>query len=144
MPHPPRLGPFLLSIPSSQQLVYFFSFLAAGAVFLTLAFLLFLPVIILSPSKFALSFTLGCLCIMAGFIQLRGWKQQLQHMMSADRLPYSLGGCGLWGDQRQHLLRTCSLGGTSMLLPHMQRTTCPGWPGTATGHDGATSAALLC
>ncbi|KXZ42015.1 hypothetical protein GPECTOR_222g483 [Gonium pectorale] len=31
---------------------------------------------------------------MVGFMQLRGWKQQLQHMMSADRLPYSLGYIG--------------------------------------------------
>ncbi|KAG2438080.1 hypothetical protein HXX76_005689 [Chlamydomonas incerta] len=82
------------SIPSGQQLVYFFCFLAAGGVFLLLAFMLFLPVIILAPSKFALSFTLGCLCIMSGFIQLRGFKQQLTHMMSADRLPYSLGYVG--------------------------------------------------
>ncbi|GFR48498.1 hypothetical protein Agub_g10397, partial [Astrephomene gubernaculifera] len=78
------------SLPTGQALVYFFSFLAAGGVFLLLAFMLFLPVIILSPSKFALSFTLGCLSIMAGFIQLRGWKQQLQHMASPERLPYTL------------------------------------------------------
>ncbi|GIL45065.1 hypothetical protein Vafri_2013 [Volvox africanus] len=82
------------SIPSGQALVYFFSFLAAGGVFLLLAFMLFLPVIILTPSKFALSFTLGCLSIMIGFMQLRGWKQQLQHMMSSERLPYSLGYVG--------------------------------------------------
>ncbi|GAX74841.1 hypothetical protein CEUSTIGMA_g2287.t1 [Chlamydomonas eustigma] len=77
------------SIPSGQQLMFFFSFLAAGGVFLLLAFTIFLPVIILSPSKFALSFTLGCLCIMAGFSALRGWKQQLAHMISKERLPFS-------------------------------------------------------
>ncbi|EFJ47552.1 hypothetical protein VOLCADRAFT_61248 [Volvox carteri f. nagariensis] len=82
------------SIPSGQALVYFFSFMAAGAVFLMLAFMLFLPVVILAPSKFALSFTLGCLSIMVGFMQLRGWKQQLQHMMSSERLPYSMGYIG--------------------------------------------------
>lgn len=82
---------FIRSLPTGQALVYFFSFMAAGAVFLLLAFMLFLPVIILTPSKFALSFTLGCLSIMIGFMQLRGWKQQLQHMMSPERLPYSLG-----------------------------------------------------
>jgi hypothetical protein len=81
------------SIPSSQQLVYFFSFLAAGGVFLLLAFMVFLPVIILAPAKFALAFTLGSLCIMAGFLQLRGWRQQLAHMFSSERLPYSLGEC---------------------------------------------------
>ncbi len=70
----------------------FFSFLAAGGVFLLLAFFIFLPVIILSPSKFALSFTLGCLFIMCGFSSLRGWKQQLAHMFSSERLPFSAGG----------------------------------------------------
>ena len=39
-----------------------------------------LPVIILSPSKFALCFTTGCMLTMAGFAQLRGWRQQLGHM----------------------------------------------------------------
>mmetsp|Transcript_11328 Transcript_11328/g.19822 ORF Transcript_11328/g.19822 Transcript_11328/m.19822 type:complete len:243 (-) Transcript_11328:214-942(-) len=78
-----------LSIPSGQQLVYFFAFLAGGGVFLLLAFVIFLPVIILSPSKFALSFTLGCLLIMVGFAQLRGWQQQLGHMFSKERLPFS-------------------------------------------------------
>jgi len=77
------------SIPSSQQLAYMFSFLAAGFVLLLLAFMLFLPIIVLSPSKFALSFTLGCLLIMAGFSQLRGWKQQLAHMFSQERLMFT-------------------------------------------------------
>jgi hypothetical protein len=71
--------------------MYFFSFVAAGAVFLALAFMLFLPIIIVAPSKFALSFTVGCMLIMAGFGQLRGWKQQLSHMMSQERLPVSAG-----------------------------------------------------
>ena len=39
------------SIPTGQQLMYFFSFLAAGGVFLLLAFTIFLPVIILAPAK---------------------------------------------------------------------------------------------
>lgn len=79
------------SIPSGQQLAYFFSFLAAGGVFLLLSFTIFLPVIILSPSKFALSFTLGCLLVMAAFSALRGWKQYVAHMMSAERMPFSAG-----------------------------------------------------
>ncbi|KAF5837407.1 Got1/Sft2-like family-domain-containing protein [Dunaliella salina] len=77
------------SIPSSQQLAYMFTFLAAGFVLLLLAFMLFLPIIVLSPSKFALSFTLGCLFIMAGFSQLRGWKQQVAHMFSQERLMFT-------------------------------------------------------
>ena len=68
-----------------------FSFLAASALFLFLAFFLFLPTIILSPSKFALSFTLGSVCLMASFSALRGWRQQLAHMTTPERLPFSVG-----------------------------------------------------
>mmetsp|Transcript_26139 Transcript_26139/g.57135 ORF Transcript_26139/g.57135 Transcript_26139/m.57135 type:complete len:234 (-) Transcript_26139:294-995(-) len=77
------------SIPTGQQLIYFFSFLAGGGVFLMLAFTIFLPTLIIAPSKFAMSFTLGCLCIMASFSALRGWKNQVQHMLSRERLPFS-------------------------------------------------------
>lgn len=80
------------------------AFMAGGAVFLLLAFMIFLPVIILSPSKFALSFTLGCLSIMAGFIQLRGWRTQMAHMMTSERLPYSAGA-------RPHGLHACTHNG---------------------------------
>lgn len=75
-----------------MQLAYFFSFLAAGGVFLMLSFTIFLPTIIIAPSKFAMAFTLGCLLVMTAFSALRGWKQQFQHMMSKERLPFSA--CG--------------------------------------------------
>uniref|UniRef100_A0A7S0V3Q4 Vesicle transport protein n=1 Tax=Polytomella parva TaxID=51329 RepID=A0A7S0V3Q4_9CHLO len=79
----------IFQIPSREQLVIFFSLLGAGAVFLTLAFVLFMPTLILMPSKFAVSFSLGCLCIMSSFIAIRGVKQQLAHMFSRERLPFS-------------------------------------------------------
>ena len=56
-----------------------------------LAFSVFLPVIVLAPSKFALSFTIGSLLVMAGFAALRGLKQQASHMLSASRLPFTAG-----------------------------------------------------
>jgi hypothetical protein len=43
----------------------------------------------LAPSKFALSFTLGCVLIAAGFLQLRGWKQQAEHLLNRERLPFT-------------------------------------------------------
>lgn len=43
--------------------MYFFCFLAAGGVFLLLAFMLFLPVIILAPSKVGTNVTRGSHCI---------------------------------------------------------------------------------
>ena len=85
-PGPNRIPPchaHTLSIPhaafsSPPNQMYFTVLLSSGAALLALAFLVFLPLIILAPAKFALSFTLGCGCIMAGFAVLQGWQQQVQ------------------------------------------------------------------
>ncbi len=87
----PRCAALSRRIPSTQQLTYAFAFSAGGGVLLLLAFMVFLPVIVLAPAKFALSFTLGCLLVFIGFAQLRGWKQQLASMMTKERLPFSAG-----------------------------------------------------
>lgn len=79
------------SLPSTTHFTWFLAFLGGGAVFLILAFSLFLPVIILAPSKFAICFTIGSLLIMSAFMSLRGWKGQLAHMFSTERLPFTLG-----------------------------------------------------
>ena len=78
-------------MPTTQQFAYFFAFIGAGLVFMILAFSVFLPVIVIAPSKFALSFTIGSLLVMAGFAALRGLKQQASHMLSASRLPFTAG-----------------------------------------------------
>lgn len=78
-------------MPNTQQFAYFFAFIGAGLVFMILAFSIFLPVIVIAPSKFALSFTIGSLLVMAGFAALRGLKQQASHMLSASRLPFTAG-----------------------------------------------------
>jgi hypothetical protein len=71
--------------------VYFFSFMGAGVLFLFLAFFIGLPTLLLSPSKFALFFTIGCCMIMSGFAALKGWRSQMAHMMERERLPFSAG-----------------------------------------------------
>ena len=78
-------------MPTTQQFAYFFAFTGAGLVFMVIAFSIFLPLIVVAPSKFALSFTLGSLLVMAGFAALRGLKQQASHMLSAQRLPFTAG-----------------------------------------------------
>lgn len=80
-------------MPTTQQFAYFFAFTGAGLVFMVIAFSIFLPLIVVAPSKFALSFTLGSLLVMAGFAALRGLKQQASHMLSAQRLPFTAGDC---------------------------------------------------
>eukprot|EP00882_Tetradesmus_deserticola_P018507 GHRQ01019877.1.p1 GENE.GHRQ01019877.1~~GHRQ01019877.1.p1 ORF type:complete len:176 (+),score=59.42 GHRQ01019877.1:175-702(+) len=79
------------TIPSGQQMVHFFSFLGVGVLFLFLAFFIGLPTLLLSPSKFALFFTIGCCLVLSGFAALKGWRAQMQHMMARERLPFSAG-----------------------------------------------------
>eukprot|EP01026_Neomeris_dumetosa_P024935 TRINITY_DN2059_c1_g1_i5.p3 TRINITY_DN2059_c1_g1~~TRINITY_DN2059_c1_g1_i5.p3 ORF type:complete len:233 (-),score=11.08 TRINITY_DN2059_c1_g1_i5:456-1154(-) len=79
------------TIPSSRQFVYFGFLMGGGLLFLTIAFTIALPMLVISPSKFAISFSLGCLCILLAFSSLRGWKTSLHHMMSRERLPFTAG-----------------------------------------------------
>jgi hypothetical protein len=79
------------NIPSGKSLVYFSLLLASGIFFVFMAFMLFLPVIVLVPQKFAICFTLGCAFIIGSFFALRGPKNQFTHMTSKERLPFTLG-----------------------------------------------------
>lgn len=74
-----------------MQLAYFAALLAGGLGFLALAFSVFLPVIIISPSKFAICFTIGSMLILVAFASLRGYRNQLTHMFSKDRLLFTSG-----------------------------------------------------
>jgi hypothetical protein len=65
--------------------------MGGGLVFLSLSFFVFLPLIIIAPSKFAMTFTLGCMCVLASFAALRGWQQQVKDMFVRERLPYTAG-----------------------------------------------------
>ncbi|CAN6448269.1 unnamed protein product [Victoria cruziana] len=70
--------------------MYFGLFLASGVFFIFIAFTMFLPVMVLMPQKFAICFTLGCLFIIGSFFALKGPKNQLAHMSSKERLPFTL------------------------------------------------------
>ena len=78
-------------MPSTQQLAYFAALLAAGVFFLVTAFTVFLPVVMLAPSKFAVCFTTGSALVMAAFTALRGLRNQVQHMLTSDRIYFTLG-----------------------------------------------------
>lgn len=78
------------SVPSGKALLYFGLFLASGVFFIFIAFTLFLPVMVIMPQKFALCFTLGCGFIIGSFFALKGPKYQLAHMLSKERLPFTL------------------------------------------------------
>ncbi|GJP49417.1 hypothetical protein CLOM_g8625 [Closterium sp. NIES-68] len=78
------------ALPSRKALMYFMLVLATGVLFLFLAFSMFLPVIVLSPQKFAVCFTIGCLLVVGSFFVLKGPMVQLKNMTSTERLPFSL------------------------------------------------------
>lgn len=77
------------SLPSQQQLSLMIGLLALGAFFISFSIFVALPMVVLAPGKFATSFTLGQMCFMGAFGALRGWRQQLDHMVSAERLPFT-------------------------------------------------------
>ncbi|XP_068637327.1 protein transport protein sft2-like [Aristolochia californica] len=82
------------SIPSGKSLMYFGLLLASGVFFVFIAFTMFLPVMVLMPQKFAICFTLGCAFIIGSFFALKGPKNQLAHMSTKERLPFTLGFVG--------------------------------------------------
>ncbi|CAK8538950.1 unnamed protein product [Lathyrus sativus] len=79
------------NVPSGKALLYFGLFLASGVFFIFIAFTLFLPIMVVMPQKFAICFTLGCGFIIGSFFALKGPKNQLSHMISKERLPFTLG-----------------------------------------------------
>lgn len=79
------------NVPSGKSLMYFSLLLAAGVFFVFIAFAMFLPVMVLMPQKFAICFTIGCVFIIGSFFALKGPKNQLAHMFSRERLPFTLG-----------------------------------------------------
>jgi hypothetical protein len=72
------------SFPSGKALMYFGLFLASGIFFVLIAFTLFLPVMVIVPQKFAISFTLGCALIITSLFALKGPANQFAHMTSKE------------------------------------------------------------
>ncbi|TFY61872.1 hypothetical protein EVG20_g6894, partial [Dentipellis fragilis] len=67
----------------------FLGCLAGAAVCFAVAFFT-LPLLALRPAKFALSFSLGSLLVMFGFSVLIGPINHIKHLVSKERLPFSI------------------------------------------------------
>lgn len=76
-------------VPSSNSFQLALGFFLAGGALQFIALFIALPVIILSPSKFALSFTLGNACILSGAASLTGLRASLEHAFDSGRAPLS-------------------------------------------------------
>ena len=71
---------------TQQQYTYFFAFAGVGVFLVLLSFFVFLPMIILRPSKFAITFSLGSMLILASLGFLRGWKAMVTGMVEKERI----------------------------------------------------------
>ena len=76
-------------MPSATQWTYFAVLAGTGVLFLMASIFVFLPLLILSPSKFALTFSLGSGLILSSLGALKGWRTMGAHMLSRDRLPFT-------------------------------------------------------
>jgi len=72
-----------------ERLLGFLACLAGAAVCFGVAFFT-LPLLAIRPAKFALSFSLGSLLVMFGFSVLIGPMNQMRHLISKERLPFSV------------------------------------------------------
>ncbi|TFY78075.1 hypothetical protein EWM64_g5938 [Hericium alpestre] len=72
-----------------ERLLGFLGCIAGAAVCFAIAFFT-LPLLALRPAKFALAFSLGSLLVMFGFSVLIGPINHLNHLISKERLPFSI------------------------------------------------------
>ncbi|KAI7849147.1 Got1/Sft2-like family-domain-containing protein [Circinella umbellata] len=77
-----------------ERVMAFALCVALGVACFFLAFFLFLPIVPLSPGKFAATFTLASILILVSIAMLRGPMAHLKHMISMERLPFTLSYCG--------------------------------------------------
>ncbi|KAF9209018.1 protein transport protein sft2 [Haplosporangium sp. Z 27] len=72
-----------------QRMAGFAICVAGGLACFMIAFFVGLPLLLLKPSKFATSFTLGSILLMASFALLRGPMTHLKALISKERLPFT-------------------------------------------------------
>ncbi|KAF9175741.1 protein transport protein sft2 [Mortierella sp. AD011] len=72
-----------------QRMAGFAICVAGGLACFMIAFFVGLPLLLLKPSKFATSFTLGSILLMASFALLKGPAAHLKALVSKERLPFT-------------------------------------------------------
>ncbi|RKP10090.1 Got1/Sft2-like family-domain-containing protein [Thamnocephalis sphaerospora] len=72
-----------------QRMVGFVICMATGCIFFIVAFFT-LPWLIIAPRKFATSFTLGSIMVMISFALYKGPQAHMAHLISRERLPFTI------------------------------------------------------
>lgn len=85
-PPPPSWMP---QLTRSERIKGFVVLIVVSLIFFFLAFFVGLPMVVLAPTKFALSFTLGSICFMLSFAVLEGPWEHLKRVCTYERLPFT-------------------------------------------------------
>ncbi|KAG0027055.1 protein transport protein sft2 [Podila clonocystis] len=72
-----------------QRMAGFAICIAGGVACFMVAFFVGLPLLVVSPSKFATSFTFGSLLVMTSFALLKGPMAHIKALISRERLPFT-------------------------------------------------------
>ena len=87
---PPNTNEWTCGLSYAQRFQAFL-LLGCGSVTLYFAsFFVFLPLILITPSKFATSFTFGSLFWLAAFAMLRGPKSTILSLLQKEKLPFTI------------------------------------------------------
>ncbi|CAG8550339.1 14443_t:CDS:2 [Ambispora leptoticha] len=79
----------LFTLNRWQRLTGFGILLMAGALCFLIAFLT-IPILPINPRKFAVTYTMGSLLVLASFSMLKGPVEYLKHIFSMERLAFTL------------------------------------------------------
>ena len=136
-------------MPSTTGVTYFAALLGSGALFLVIAFFVFLPVLVVAPAKFAACFSLGSGLVVAAPAALRGTKTHLSHVLSKERRPLTAAYCGslfltLWASLGLHsyFLSLVACGGQICALAYYAASYVPGGAVGLRAAGGVAASAL--
>ena len=86
-PPPPSWMP---QLSRTERLKGFVICMIVSLIFFALAFFIGLPMVVLAPTKFAISFTLGSISFMLSFAILEGPWEHFKRVFSSERLPFTV------------------------------------------------------
>jgi hypothetical protein len=86
-PPPPSWMP---QLSRTERLKGFVICMSISLIFFVLAFVIGLPMVVLAPTKFAISFTLGSISFMLSFAILEGPWDHCKRVFSSERLPFTI------------------------------------------------------
>lgn len=143
------IGTAANAVPSTTGMAYFAALLGSGALFLAIAFFVFLPMLVVAPAKFAACFSLGSGLVVAAPAALRGAKAHAAHMLSEERRPLTAAYCGslfltLWASLGLHsyLLSLIACAGQICALAYYAASYVPGGAAGLRAAGGVAASAI--